>query len=283
MFGHDTGFRQGDLAIYEGSLTTISGENLADQKIVIISHDCDIARNLETEPLLEIILANVITKEDPQLCHARNSRRLHLKYTGSSNDDIWLELTQHKKTYICKESFSSEGILQTDKSYYLPANEKRILKQWLASRYGRPAFPNEFERRLASHKNFERKLRKAIDQAGDCISGIFMTLDDASDVELQEGEAYPLRIIIVYDTFNYVMDESEETASQLSERIKSLFKDNFERDGKAEEIDLEECDIIAHTQFSFAQMKEYSQWRVEHLSLTEDGNGEFMEMGRVTG
>ncbi|EHQ52223.1 hypothetical protein ECTPHS_05996 [Ectothiorhodospira sp. PHS-1] len=160
MLARDTGWRQGDLLTREAAAQLGLVETADDGvRAIIITHDCDISH--EAEHCLEVILADVIGDAtlDPQLSYAKNPRRLHLAYHVADRSPLILELRHGNRHPISKDAFAKYAA--RDDSVSLPTESKRVLKQWLAARYGRPAFPNAFENRL-SKRSGKREVKNWI-------------------------------------------------------------------------------------------------------------------------
>ncbi len=104
--------------------------------------------------------------------HARHIRRLHISYLiKNSSQFTVIELTHAKRLCISKKEFFQIAV--PNLNLILPPEEKRVLKQWLSARYGRPAFPNAFEARLKKDKNLEKKLSRILSPANSQLVGIF--------------------------------------------------------------------------------------------------------------
>lgn len=149
MIAHHMNLRQGDLITHESAATLRLVEATdAQRRVVIIAHDCDLANPAES--CVEVIVGCALPESegpDPKLCYAKNPRRLHLRYTDSAHTRVMvLDLRHDERRSLPRTAFLEHA--SKDAAITLAANEKRILKQWLAARYGRPAFPDAFEARL---------------------------------------------------------------------------------------------------------------------------------------
>ena len=162
MLTRDTDWRQGDLLTQEtaAKLTALNCAVGEEHRVVVITHDCDIPHDGETS--VEVIVADVVNAPNPQFSYAKNPRKLHLGYEVADGKSIVVELRHAERRIVPKGEFEKNAARDDHAS--LPIDGKRALKQWLAARYGRPAFPNAFEsrlRRVASKKNsVERQIGK---------------------------------------------------------------------------------------------------------------------------
>lgn len=51
-----------------------------DKLVVVISHDCDIARLQEIEPYVEVIIGKKVNQAAGDLTHGKNPRKIHIAY-----------------------------------------------------------------------------------------------------------------------------------------------------------------------------------------------------------
>ncbi|MNJ54767.1 hypothetical protein D3C77_502230 [compost metagenome] len=157
---------------------------------------------------------------------------------------------------------------EPDHSYGLSLTNKRILKQWLAVRYGRPAYPNAFEARLRVKMGkdiLERRLAKLVEARGSSLVGIWVDLDTDKESELPPEDAYFLKMFLVYKTDGNLQEARVETETLATEII-DLFGKAFT--GEEHQIVLDACHAVADTSFSLVDIMRTDQWRVEHISLS---------------
>jgi hypothetical protein len=117
-----------------------------------------------------------------------------------------------------KKEFSQQAA--PDLGFILSCEEKRVLKQWLSVRYGRPAFPNAFEARLKD-KNLVKKLSHILSPANLRLVGIFFDLGKERTIDLPPEQPYCLRISIVYD--NIGGPAAREVAEECAAKIQKIF------------------------------------------------------------
>lgn len=212
MLARDTDWRQGDLLTREVAAVD------EERRVIVITHDCDLPHG--SELCVEVIVAEMVVKEDPQLSYAKNPRRLHLAYEGINAAPLILELRHGDRRSVPKGDFAERAV--KDHSLALPIDAKRILKQWLAARYGRPAFPNEFEKRLRKGK-VERKIAKILEPDAKYLVGLFFDLGEQRGTEAVEGEPYALSVSVVYDA-----NEGGADARGAAERVAMQLRELFE-------------------------------------------------------
>ena len=162
--------------------------------IAVISHDCDLVSAQDKEPNVEVIIGQRVEKIDGNLAYAKNARALHLEFTVNGNACV-VELLASKKAAVPKSALAGHV---PDGNFHLNPKAKSILQRWLAARYRRSAFPDQFEERL-NESGFSEKLSKIMRRLGEHIRAVFFEVDDGREVR-REGpdDAYSLNIILVY-------------------------------------------------------------------------------------
>jgi hypothetical protein len=282
MLARDTDWRQGDLLTSESAakLTALIGAVVETRRIVVITHDCDLPNHGETS--VEVIVTEVVAAANPQFSYAKNPRKLHLGYAIAGGQSIVVELRHTERHIVSKAEFAKHAI--KDRIASLPVDGKRALKQWLAARYGRPAFPNAFEERLrksVDKKNtVERQIGKILEPEAMHLVGLFFDLGNQRSVEVAEGIPYALSISVVYDATQGSTQarlSAEKVASQLIE----LFEQAYGKPDAAIEIALDACEAIADTFITLADLRRVDQWRLEYLSLSDDDHGNFLSVGET--
>jgi len=245
----------------------------------VISHDCDLPN--DNEEFVEIIVGTTIPKPDPMLASARNPRRLHLEFASEAGEHLHIELRHADRQQVRKDNFAN--LQSRDKSFTLPTDEKRALKQWLAARYGRPAFPNAFENRLrksSGNKTVEQRIAKLLEPASQYLVGLFFDLGEERSVELLDGEPYFLSISIAYDATEGGHD-ARAVAEKVADQLNSLFKEAYGVPDTTTEIALEACNAVADSIMSLADLRKVDQWRLEYISLREEPSGDFLAAGEI--
>jgi hypothetical protein len=278
MLGRDTGWRQGDLLTRESAaaLDLVAAADEA-RRVIVVTHDCDLPH--ESELCVEVIVAEVVEdpRPDPQLSYAKNPRRLHLAYEGIDAASVILELRHGDRHSVPKADFAERAV--NDNSLALPVDAKRVLKQWLAARYGRPAFPNEFEERLRKGK-VERKIAKILEPDAKYLVGLFFDLGEQRSTEAVEGAPYALSVSVVYDAKEGGAD-ARGAAERVATQLRELFENTYGKPDVATEIALDACEAVADTYLTLADLRRVDQWRLEYISLRDDEQGDFLPVGEI--
>ncbi|MDR1462096.1 MAG: hypothetical protein LBI68_03030 [Azoarcus sp.] len=282
MLPRDTGWQQGDLLTHEAAvqLHLIDAED-EGHHAVIITHDCDLRHKDET--FVEIIIAEALAndaKPNAQFTYAKNPRRLHLIYECPKGEALALELRQNERRRVSKKDFAAHA---KNNIASLSSNAKRTFKQWLAARYGRPAFPNAFEMRLRKRSGkytVEQNISKILHPEAEYLVGLFFDLGEQRQAETDEGEPYALAISVVYDATEG-STRGRESAERVASQLQKLFEETYGTPDKATEIALDSCEAVADTHITLADLRRVDQWRLEYISLRDDGPSGFLPVGEI--
>ncbi|HEM8018362.1 hypothetical protein C3369_20445 [Escherichia sp. ESNIH1] len=275
MIDSGTTWRQGQVLKHEDAVSLgILTEEQTGVKVVVISHDCDLQSS--SEPKVEFIVGPLTTGAG-NYARAKHPRILHLHFERALDaNQTAIELKHDRKLQIDKEYFTCT---ECDLAFVISSEEKQGLKQWLAARYGRPAFPDVFESRLrafdAKKFRFEKELAKIISRHSDNLIGVFFDLGEDRFNDLEEGVPYELNIHLVYDAIGGGPDAREE-AEQAALEIQALFTTYHGDPAESELIALMACNAVPDIEFSLYALRRMDQWRVEYISLQGDDVGEYI-------
>lgn len=284
MLARDTDWRQGDLLTCEAAAVGLVSAMDQEHRVIVITHDCDLPH--ESELCVEVIVAELVVKEpkpDPQLSYAKNPRRLHLAYEGTEAAPLILELRHVDRRSVPKGDFAERAV--KDNSLALPVEAKRALKQWLAARYGRPAFPNAFEERLrkrAGSRTVEQQIARILEPAAKYLVGLFFDLGEQRGAEAVEEEPYALSMSVVYDATEGGSN-ARLSAERVAGHLRELFEKTYGKPDVATEIALDACEAVADTRLTLADLRRVDQWRLEYISLRDDDQGDFFPVGEMPG
>lgn len=283
MLARDTDWRQGDLLTCEtASALVLVGAADQGRRVIVVTHDCDLPH--DSELCVEVIVAELVVKDpkpDPQLSYAKNPRRLHLAYEGTDAAPLILELRHSDRRSVPKGDFAKHAV--KDKSLVLLVDTKRALKQWLAARYGRPAFPNAFEERLrkpSGKRTVEQWIARILEPDAKYLVGLFFDLGKQRGAEAVEGEPYTLPMSVVYDATEGG-SKARLSAERVAVQLRELFEKSYGKPDVATEIALDACEAVADTRLALADLRRVDQWRLEYISLRDDDQGDFLPVGET--
>jgi hypothetical protein len=232
---------------------------------IAISHDCDIAANLDVEPAVEFIFARILEQRDGNFTNGKNPRTLHIDYIHidykHDGQIVFFELLASKRLILHKNMLEN---LQPDETYKLNTHSGQILQSWLAARYRRHALPNSLVDRLtAVFKHINDKGKK--NSAG--ILSFRLSYDPKD--ELPAEEPYELWISIVYID----KDEYREMAVNIASSLEKEFPNLLEKTKHSGTVDLRKCEAVSEMEFTVRDMRDTVEYHLEHLSYRTEPSG----------
>jgi len=281
MLGRDTPWRQGSVIAQADAIAAGLFDETSSslKRALVITHDCDLTNDRELE--VEVMVGNVVDKLNKQFARARNVRRLHLAFDTPSGNQQFIDLQITAKQSISKSLIAGS---KPDGGWVLSDEEKRSLKQWLAARYGRPAFPNAFETHLRKNvskkETVEDRLGKVLEKVSAHLVGVFFDLGENRAAELTDGSPYDLRITVVYDA-SEGGQPARLAAEEVVSEIRDIFQSAYGPPEAATEIALESCEAVADLRFPLSDLRKVDQWRAEYISLRQDPPESFLAVGEL--
>ncbi|PTU03581.1 hypothetical protein DBR45_06305 [Pseudomonas sp. HMWF031] len=253
---------------------TIDGDDQKKLIAVVATHDCDLAQLAAGEPEVELILGKVLPdKLDGNYTHCKTARRLHLELTGTDHH-LLCEFDASKRIRVPKEHQDPSKAFvsyQPARVALMNGQERSIFQRWLASRYRRSSFPDEFDRRLRDTKVAER-LAKLFKDSGNHIPAVFFDVDQGVERSRDgSNDPYELSILVLYKT-----DDDPETAEEAAltavKAIEELFLNRC-RTGEGqtwEWIELVEIEVISDEALTYGQSLNLTRWQADYVSLRSD-------------
>lgn len=247
------GWRQGSL-LPESLVQQLIKEGLMEAQnnsptLVVISQSCDLTNaDIAKEPFVEVLLGSM-AEANPNMFYGKNSRTLHLE----RGDNQALQFVIHDKLVLPRISLGSVG-----PGGKLPKNEISLLTKWVARRYTRAAFPDEFNRRI--HK-VEEKLHKSLKNAGSLIYGIWI---DVVDDDLPATENYQVIVFVVAEHDAFMDPEKRAKAKEIANKVEGHLKAC-----KGIEV-VGDVLFLSSTQFSIDQYMNTKRWDFDDISLRDE-------------
>ena len=227
---------------------------------VVISHDCDCVADEVREPTVEVLLARAVARLDGNFAYAKSTRKLQIEFSVTGKI---LELDAADK-YILKKEVLAKHVPET--TWDFTPGEKYILRNWLAARYSRPSFPDEFVRRI---NPVQEAIKNSAKKHGTDIEGIFIYFEPEAELASDAGEIYEVYITAVYDSER---PEAEPSALLFTQEVRQAFERRF----KVLEapvgllwsgIELVQCNIASDIEFTYKDVRTQYSYRLDDLSL----------------
>lgn len=248
-----------------------------DAVAVVISHDCDLAHAPAAEAGVEFIIGRrVIGNIDGNFSHGKTARRLHLTLSGGK-EKLSVELAAAEKHTISKVTLAS---FEPVAAFVPTAGELIILQRWLASRYLRSAFPDEFNRRI-NELRLDKKINTIMKPSSSWISAILFDIYDQDNIKRSgRDDPYTLNVYFLYNTDNDP-HKADKIASDAAKAITKVFADTCfsNTSGCWENFELVECEAISDQAMSVHDIQRLKKWSSDHVSLKSDPPGAMVTNG----
>ena len=262
----ETPWRQGHLLTDEAveKLNLSSDEVTEDLLVVVATHDCDLVQSPQKEPNVEVVVGHRIAGLDGNSTHGKSSRTLHVVFEGEEPLMAEFVITEKRsisKDFLCR--FAPEN------RFRLSKESLGTFQRWLASRYRRSAFPDEFERRLKNETKLAEAMRKALKPHGESIIAVFFDIDEGAQVaHCGIDDVYVLDVILLYAS-ETDGGKAESAAKTAKEQIEKAFRTKLfdESSGKWKWIELRNVDAYSDAVFSYRDSTLLNRWRLDYVSL----------------
>lgn len=265
VWGRDTPWRQGQV-LSEDTARVVRPfqQTPSDVLAIVVSHDCDLAQDPSIEPMVEVIIGRRVVTVDGNFTFAKNARRLHLTFSGGA-EHITVDLEANQKTQVAKDLLVEHQPIRNIK---LTSNERNILQRWLAARYRRSAFPDEFDRRL-ERTGVRDRISKILNPIGTLIAAIYFDVDQGEEISrTKSDDPYTLAIYLLFSTETNP-EAAEYAADTAKHAIRKTFRDRcFSKNtGAWHDIELVECEAFSDQAMTVQQAESFKRWSADHISL----------------
>jgi hypothetical protein len=264
IWDSNTKWRQGHMLPAQAALDlNLANRVDASQTLaIVVSHDCDLAQPIDSEPVVEIIVGRKIPTANGNYAFAKSVRTLHLNCTQAATSNI-IEIVATDKVSVPKEALQN---YEPDPGILLSYEELVILQRWLATRYHRSAFPNEFNNRLRD-TGVEKILKDVSKKFGVHLRTIFFDVDEGKEVERSgTADTYSLNVVLLYDTDNDAA-VAEANAEEARKLIIKAFEEKCCKNLIWENIELQSCEVMSDQAITYRQALSFKEWRSENVSL----------------
>ncbi|QWG15126.1 hypothetical protein KMZ29_10950 [Bradyrhizobium sediminis] len=266
----DTPWEQGLLLSVSSAekLGLLHPETREDTVAILVSHDCDVLESAANEPFCEILIGRKIEAINGLYANGKSPRRLHLNFSAGPTA-LLAEFFATEKRSIKKELLLAESPLPEIR---LTQDEHFTLQSWLAARYHRAIFPDEFDRRLKERPaEVHKKIASTIKATGTDLIAVLFDIDSGKDEKHGEADdPYALTIILVYNV-SEDPGRAQASANKAASTIKSLFRQYYYSDKKWKNIELRVCLPVSADSISLHQLRSTRPWNFDYLDIVESG------------
>lgn len=274
MWNRDTAWKQFS-TLSKDDLEKLGCEsNLSDNSIgVVVSHSCDIANSLDTEPYIEVVVGSLLTdSSNGSLTHGKNNRKVHLTLDNNPNGYKTLELIITTK-FLAKKEVLLQFDIQPYDCIQLNSGLHRTILRWLTTRYDRAAFPDNFNTLMGRKYKLHEKIKRILTQEStDEIRGLLLRLKETE--KNTDVFHYDLVILVLYDTSKdptAAEKVAQTVCTRITERFEAIPK-AVQTNDNADSIHLKQAIAIADSTLTYEQYEKLIRWEPgDDLSMAEEG------------
>ena len=226
------GWRQG--AILE-DVARIAPSDTSDALGILLSHDCDIVQqSLEKEPNVEILIAVPTPGLDGNYTRGKNTRCYHFGFDGKSYEIRAVDRIIVPRQFLIDSEPSPSQ---------LPVDEVNGIVHWFAQRYERPAFPDNFNKRLS--RKTRQVIERVLKESGHLVSGVYIACPSE---ELPDNEPYDITLHVVMAVKDYEDIEKAGQCEDMAQQILDAVSEQSQgiRIVNAEDMCISEKELSLH-------------------------------------
>jgi hypothetical protein len=238
-----------------------------DTCVVVIGHDCDLANcDLIAEPRVEVIVGRVVSPGVGTYMWSKSPRTLHLPFQRDGRE-VFASLVATDKQFIQKSELAAE---QPSPEWRLTPSNLSVLRSWLAVRYNRAAFPDNFVARMRKKPDIETRMAKILDDHAE-ITAVYLDLDGGENVERPLEEPYGLSIFLAFNPNPEPIDAGD-AADLAAAAINKLFNEKCrdKKTGKWQYIELKKCVPLSEDDLPVSQQRLLREWKLDYVSFKAD-------------
>lgn len=228
--------------------------------LIIFTQSCDlVAGTLEQEPAAEFLWCRPIPQPRAQFRDLRSTRRLDFRPDRENHPEVVLSVHAAHDRYAVPRNALERSQPRVDRT--LSATSVRRLQAWLALRYSRPAWPDEFVQRLASAHGQIVSVLESV--ARDDLAEVRIAFAP-SDIELDQSQSY--RVLIYFVVDETVWNSAPESRQRIHAAF-ALFVSTLEK-CRGVQVD-QESGVFSGAQFTWQQMQITDLWNFANLTWRE--------------
>jgi hypothetical protein len=219
---------------------------------MVVSQDCDIIHgSIEGEPYAEVLFAHKLEGcPDGSFTYGKNPRRLQFAITSERTPQYHECLAQER--YILDRRILVD--FAADPANIIESSSLYIVRNWLAARYTRTAFPDEFNARIANELRRQSRTLKA---RGNSLSGIYVAVTPWE--ELGDSDVYRVELYATVETDVW-------SDSVIRSEMETLISDIATAMNSCEGIEVENFELRSEDAITLADLRFLRRWDYDYLS-----------------
>lgn len=245
----NNGWRQGGFLSSDLALSLAAEHGCKDAThAVVISQDCDVTYgDLEIEPYVEILFLHPLDAINPGLQDGKSSRNLHLEAHQGTEKRLF-KAQPWNQARIRREILATA---QPDASLSIQPGTLRGLIQWVADRYTRTGFPDEFVKRIEA---IDEALKKLMKKEGLAFWRILIALDPLAEIGADKKYSVDCVCAVWPEIWENAAKQAKaiEAGKKLGELIKSCKGISLEKD----------VEVATTDEIPLSYLHQYRPWDV---------------------
>jgi len=193
-------------------------------------------------------------QRDGGLFHGKNPRRLQFFANVRGHNKVYMT-TIHEKMRLGRQELL-KGL--PDSEIQLDSATVDLLAKWIAKRYTRPAFPDEFNARC---RPAAKKISNRLKAKGDLITGLFLQLSSYEELPPERDYNVILRVTALPETCED--PNQEKSALSLLAEVEKALND-------CDGIHVVDAALDSERDFSLYELRFAKRWDYDFLSYRED-------------
>ena len=223
--------------------------------LVVVSQSCDVvAVTIKQEPYIEVLHCKPIPKLRRQNKELRSTRLLDFRPNPETHPELVLAAHASADRYLVPRDLFAP--FEPDTTRRLEGKACALVSAWYSLRYGRPAWPNNFNNRLVADR-----LEDILEPLSDEIAEVRVSIAEW-DQEL--GHEAPYRIAVHFVVDQAVWDGQPEQRMQVYQVFAAFVSELASRPGIEVMDDL--SGPVSGAVFTWQQMQMSDQWNFANLS-----------------
>ncbi|WP_288945002.1 hypothetical protein [uncultured Marinobacter sp.] len=238
------------------------GVELREDFYVLATQSCDLAHgDFGNEPFVEFIGFSLVDRVQPELTRASNSRVLHVEVPVDGETKCLGFFIRERVLFTRKllERFSPNN------PFSLSSEVCTQLTTWLAARYYRPSFSDEFNDHWKKVLGkIKEKVKRAYDRFGDVITGVFLGARD--DVE---NEDFSASWIIVFSDERVSASENRDEIMNFLEGWDESLSEYIDSNGYDGVVSIQST-----AELTLSDLEKHRRIFLDDMCFRGDGEGE---------
>lgn len=219
---------------------------------LILTQDCDLVESdLEKEPYVELLLIKPRSAPpDGTFAHGRNPRILDFAI-----GEITYRASCHERFRIDRKILAG---CAPSPAFQVTVALRDCVTDWIAKRYTRAAFPDEFNQRIYREREAIRRILK---RDGALFEDILICCTPRRE-ELEPDAAYDFTVWLVMGEEGYRDPPKFNAAQKACVRIEEVL-------GGCAGLSLEECLVVSTKEVTLSHLKTFDSWDFDYLTHRE--------------